>query len=113
MLRVALCVSFVSAVTLAKAAELETTHLFGFTFGSDVNAVGEREAESEAFGGFGKSAGTYSAISQALGVKFAPFRNFNIQPTIAVSRFEVSNVQGLDDRRQLSYEAAYWNCDTA
>ena len=48
MLRVALCVSFVSAVTLAKAAELETTHLFGFTFGSDVNAVGEREAESEA-----------------------------------------------------------------
>jgi hypothetical protein len=29
------------------AEELETTHLFGFTLGSDVNAVGEREAESE------------------------------------------------------------------
>ena len=67
MLRVALCVSCVLAVTLAKAAELETTHLFGFTFGSDVNAVGEREAESEAVGRFGKSAGTYGAISQALG----------------------------------------------
>ena len=106
MLRVALCVSFVSAVTLAKAAELETTHIFGFTFGSDVNAVGEKEAESEAVGGFGKSAGTYSAISQAVGVKFAPFQNFNIQPTVAVSRFDVSNVPGFDDRRQFAYEAA-------
>ena len=106
MLRVALCVSFVSAVTLAKAAELETTHLFGFTFGSDVNAVGEKEAESEAVGRFGKSAGTYGAISQALGVKFVPFQNFSIQPTVAVSRFDVSNVPGLDDRRQLAYEAA-------
>ena len=102
----ALCVSFVSAVTLAKAAELETTHIFGFTFGSDVNAVGEKEAESEAVGRFGKSAGAYGAISQALGVKFAPFQNFNIQPTVAVSRFDVSNVPGLEDRRQLAYEAA-------
>jgi hypothetical protein len=75
MLRAALCVSFVSVVTLAKAAELETTHIFGFTFGSDVNAVGEKEAESEAVGRFGKSAGTYSAISKALGVKFAPLRS--------------------------------------
>jgi hypothetical protein len=106
MLRMALCVSFVSAVTLAKAAELETTHIFGFTFGSDVNAVGEKEAESEAVGRFGKSAGAYGAISQALGVKFAPFQNFNIQPTVAVSRFDVSNVPGLEDRRQLAYEAA-------
>ena len=106
MLRVALCVSIVSSVTLAKADELETTHLFGFTFGSDVNAVGEKEAESEAVGRFGKSAGTYGAISQALGVKFAPFQAFTIQPTVAVSRFDVSNVPGLDDRRQLAYEAA-------
>jgi hypothetical protein len=59
MLRVALCVLCVGC-DLGKAAELETTHLFGFTFGSDVNAVGEREAESEAVGRFGKSAGTYS-----------------------------------------------------
>jgi hypothetical protein len=106
MRRVALCVAFVSAVTLAKAAELETTHLFGFTFGSDVNAVGEREAESEAVGRFGKTAGSYGATSQALGVKFVPFQNFSVQPTVAVSRFDISNVPGLEDRRQLSYQAA-------
>jgi hypothetical protein len=106
MLRLAICVFFASAVTLAEAAELETTHIFGFTFGSDVNAVGEKEAESEAVGRFGKSAGTHGAISQALGVKFAPFQNFNIQPTVAMSRFDVSNVPGLDGNRQLAYEAA-------
>jgi hypothetical protein len=93
-------------MTLAKAAELETTHLFGFTLGSDVNAVGEKEAESEAVGRFGKSAGTYSAISEALGVKFIPFQDFSIEPIVSAARFDVSGVPGLDDRRQFAYEAA-------
>jgi hypothetical protein len=106
MLRLALCVFFASAVTLAKAAELETTHLFGFTLGSDVNAVGEKEAESEAIGRFGKSTGTYNAISEALGVKFVPFQNFSVEPIVSASRFDISGVPGLDDRRQLAYEAA-------
>jgi hypothetical protein len=106
MLRLALCISFASLVTLAKAAELETTHLFGFTLGSDVNGVGEKEAESEAVGRFGKSAGTYGAMSEALGVKFVPLQNFTIEPTVSASRFDISNVPGLDDRRQSAYESA-------
>jgi hypothetical protein len=71
-----------------------------------VNAVGEREAESEAVGRFGKSAGRYGAMSQGLGVKFVPFQNLSVQPTVAISRFDISNVPGLEDKRQLSYEAA-------
>ena len=106
MLRLAFCVFFALAATTAKAAELETTHIFGFTLGTDVNAVGEKEAESEAVGRFGKSAGTYSAISEGLGVKFSPFQNFSIQPIVSASHFDVSNVLGLNDRRQLRYEAA-------
>jgi hypothetical protein len=106
MLRLALAVLFASVATLAKAAELETTHLFGFTVGSDVNAVGEREAESEAVGRFGKSAGTYSALSQGLGIKVIPFRDFSIEPMVSVARFDISGVPGLDDRRQFAYEAA-------
>jgi predicted alpha/beta hydrolase len=105
MLRLALGVLFASVATLARAAELETTHLFGFTLGSDVNAVGEKEAESEAFGRFGKSTGTYSALSQALGVKFIPVQNFSIEPVVSVTRFDISGVPGLDDRQQLTYEA--------
>jgi hypothetical protein len=105
MLRLALGILIASVPTLASAAELETTHLFGFTLGSDVNAVGEKEAESEAFGRFGKSTGTYSALSQALGVKFIPFQNFSIEPVVSVARFDISGVPGLNDRRQLAYEA--------
>jgi hypothetical protein len=106
MLRLVLGVLLASVATLAKAAELETTHLFGFTLGSDVNAVGEKEAESEAVGRFGKSTGTYSALSQALGVKVIPFQDFSIEPVISVARFDISGVPGLEDRRQLAYEAA-------
>jgi hypothetical protein len=103
---VVLGVLMASVATLAKAAELETTHLFGFTLGSDVNPVGEREAESETVGRFGKSPGTYSALSQALGVKLIPFQDFSIEPVISAARFDISGVPGLDDRRQLAYEAA-------
>jgi hypothetical protein len=106
MLRLVLGVLLASVATLAKAAELETTHLFGFTLGTDVNAVGEKEAESEAVGRFGKSTGTYSALSQGLGVKVIPFQDFSIEPVISVARFDISGVPGLDDRRQLAYEAA-------
>jgi hypothetical protein len=106
MLRLALVVFFVSVSTLAKAAELETTHLFGFTLGSDVNAVGEKEAESEGVGRFGKTGGTYSGLSQALGVKFIPFQDFSVEPIVSVARFDISGVAGLDDRRLFAYEAA-------
>src|SRR4051795_10405288 len=106
MLRLGLCAFFAFAVIPANANELETTHIFGFTLGTDVNPVGEKEAESEAVGRFGKTVGTYSAISEGLGVKFSPFQNFSIQPIVSVSQFNISNVVGLNDRRQLGYEAA-------
>src|ERR1700694_1602726 len=104
-MRLVLGVLLAIVATLAKAAELETTHLFGFTLGSDVNAVGEKEAESEAVGRFGKSKGTYNALSQAFGVKVIPFQNFSIEPLISAARFDISGVPGLDDRRQSAFEA--------
>jgi hypothetical protein len=106
MLRLALFLLFATAATLANAVELETTHLFGFTLGSDVNAVGEKEAESETVGRFGKTAGTYGVLSEALGIKFIPLQNLSLEPIISGARLDVSGVPGLDDRRQLAYEAA-------
>jgi hypothetical protein len=88
----------------AGAKDLETTHLFGFTLGSDVNDVGEREAESETFGRFGKGMGSYGAVSQALGVKFIPFRDFSIEPVASVVYHDFSGVPGLDDRRQVAFD---------
>jgi hypothetical protein len=89
----------------ASAEDLETTHLFGFTLGSDTNAVGEKEAEFETTGRFGKRAGSYSALSQFTGLKFTPVDNFTIEPGLSVSRYDISAVPGLDDRRQTEFEA--------
>jgi hypothetical protein len=88
-----------------RAAELETTHLFGFTLGSDVNDVGEKEAELENAGRFGKRDGSYGTVSSALGVKFIPFQNFSIEPGVSVAYHDISGVPGLDDRRQLAFES--------
>jgi hypothetical protein len=88
----------------ADAKDLETTHLFGFTLGSDVNDVGEKEAESETTGRFAKSGGTYTVVEQVFGVKFIPFQDFSIEPELGVARHDISNVSGFDDRRQLEFD---------
>jgi len=90
---------------VAGAEELETTHLFGFTVGSDVNNVGEKEAELENTGRFGKRAGTYAALSSELGVKFIPFDNFSIEPEVSFARHDISGVPGLDNQNQAAFDA--------
>ncbi|HEY7230057.1 MAG TPA: hypothetical protein VH558_06780 [Pseudolabrys sp.] len=98
----------VTALTLpavvANGKELETTHLFGFTLGSDVNDVGEKEAESETTGRFAESGGSYTAVEQVFGVKLIPFQDFSIEPELGVARHHISNVSGLDDRRQMQFD---------
>src|SRR5581483_1751947 len=96
----------ISLMTSAYAKdELETTHLFGFTQGTDVNDVGETEAESEGTGRFGKRAGSYAALSQEASIKFIPFRDFSVEPGLGVAYHDVSGVPGLDDRRQLAVQS--------
>lgn len=89
----------------AGAEELETTHLFGFTLGTDVNDVGEKEAELENTGLFGKSDGTYTAVSSELGVKFIPFHNFSIEPEVSLAYYDISGVPGLGDRDEATFDA--------
>jgi hypothetical protein len=92
------------APVLAHAEGLETTHLFGFTLGSDVNDVGEKEAEIEATGRFAKRDGSYSAVDKTLSVKFVPFQNFSIEPGLGVAYHDISGAPGLEDRRQLAFD---------
>jgi hypothetical protein len=89
----------------ASAKDLETTHLFGFTLGTDVNDVGEKEAELETTGRFAKHSGSYTALSQFAGLKLVPFDNFMIEPGISFSRHDIYGVPGFDDRRQSAFEA--------
>ena len=89
---------------VAGAEELETTHLFGFTLGADVNAVGEVEGESESIGRFAKRSGSYQAVSSELGLKFIPFENFSVEPEVSADYHGVSGVPGLDNRQDASFD---------
>jgi len=46
------------------AAEVDTEHLFGFTFGSSIGEKGEKELESETTLRAAKGSGTYAALAQ-------------------------------------------------
>jgi hypothetical protein len=89
---------------VATAETLETTHLFGFTLGTDVNNVGEVEGEVETIGRFGKSDGAYTVFSPTLGLKFIPLENVSIEPGIGVDHYNISGVPGLEDGRQLALD---------
>ena len=51
---------------VAHADAIDTEHLFGFTIGTDIGEVGEKEFESNTLSRLGKRAGSYSALSQSL-----------------------------------------------
>jgi len=65
--RALLLIAFALSPCAGYAEGLETTHIFGFTIGTDVNQVGEIEGEIESIGRFGKSAGTCAARSRDSG----------------------------------------------
>jgi hypothetical protein len=105
-------VALAAATNVARAGEIETEHLFGFTTGTSVNDVGEREIESEITDRFGKQAGSYNALSQTYEAKITPVENFRIGVATALAYYGVSGVSGLVDRQQttmqgLSFEARY------
>jgi hypothetical protein len=101
-LALAAAITFLPAIALGE--KLETTHLFGFTLGSDVNDVGEKEAESESTGRFGKGAGAYTVLSQELAVKFIPFQDFSIEPGVGAAYHDIYAVPGFDDRHQMDFD---------
>jgi hypothetical protein len=101
---VLLCPLLVLSARQIRAAEVETEHLFGFTTGSDVGKVGGKEVESETPGGFGKRAGSYAAISQFLEAKSTPVENLRVLAGVAFAHHDISDVRGLDDRRQTEFQ---------
>lgn len=83
----------------ARASDTDSEHLFGFTEGADIGKRGEREAETETIGRFGKSAGSFGAITQNDQVKAVPFANFRIGANLALAWFDISGVPGLSDQQ--------------
>lgn len=105
-------VALAAMTNVARAEDIETEHLFGFTTGTSVNDAGEREIESEITDRFGKQAGSYNALSQTYEAKITPVDNFRIGAATALAYYGISGVPDLADRQQtalrgLSFEARY------
>jgi hypothetical protein len=93
----------------ARAADIDTEHLFGFTTGSDVGKSGELEIENETAGGFGKQAGSYAALSHTVEAKFTPVDNFRVGVATALAYFDITGVPGLGDRQQSGLQGVSFN----
>jgi hypothetical protein len=89
--------------TAARSTSIETEHLFGFTIGSDVGEVGEREIEGSVTGRFAKRTGTYNAASSTLSAEFVPLPNLRTEFTGAVIGYDVAGVSGLTDQRYAAF----------
>jgi hypothetical protein len=103
--RAAICLLLASAFAPAptRAEPIETEHLFGFTIGSDVGDVGEKELEGSVTGRFGKRAGTYDAGSGTMSMEYVPFANLRTELTASVNSYDISGVSGLSDQRYTAF----------
>ena len=88
--------------TAAHPAPIDTEHLFGFTIGSDVGELGEREIEGSATGRFAKRTGTYNAASGTLSAESVPMPNLRAEITGAVVSYDIAGVSGLADQRYVA-----------
>jgi hypothetical protein len=109
---IVLFATVLSMTVVVQASDVDTEHLFGFTTGSDIGDVGEKEVESETTGRFGKRSGSYGALSQIFEFKYTPVDNFRVFGGVGLAYYDISGVPGLDNRRQgmfqgLSLGAAY------
>jgi hypothetical protein len=95
-----------------KTGEVDTEHMFGFTEGSDIGEKGETEFEADSTGRFGRLGGSYNNAATALEAKYSFSDRFRLSAVATVAYYDISGVNGLDDRRQgalqsVSFDARY------
>jgi hypothetical protein len=86
------------------AGAVETTHIFGFTAGSDVGD--DPEAEMETTARLGKRTGSYAGLFNTFEARYTPIKNLRVGPTLTVSRHSISGVSGLADTQQTHLQGA-------
>lgn len=108
----AACGTAYAGKAAAKAADVDTEHLFGFTEGSDIGEAGERELESDTTLRSGKTTGAFNDTASELEFKYTAFESFRISAAATLAYYDIGGVTGMDDRRQgslqsLSFDARY------
>jgi hypothetical protein len=91
------------ASSAVHAGDVDTQFLFGFTQGSDVGELGEKEIESETVGRFGKAEGSYAALTSELRAELVPLENFRFEVGAIVNYSSISSVSGFDDRNEVQF----------
>jgi hypothetical protein len=98
-----LAIAPMTIATGARGTTIETEHLFGFTIGSDVGDVGERELEGSVTGRHSKRTGTYGAAEGTLSAEFVPIPNLRTEITGAGIGYDVTGVGGFTDQRYAAF----------
>ena len=98
--RVAVLALLVWAPLPIHAGEIDTEHLFGFTIGTDIGEVGEKEIEGQTTGRFGKRDGSYTGLTLMLSAEFTPMQNLRLEFSATSIYHDIAEVTGLADRRQ-------------
>jgi hypothetical protein len=99
----ALVLLLLLAPSALQAGDVDTQFLFGFTQGSDVGELGEKEIESETVGRFGKADGSYAALTSELRAELVPLGNFRFEVGAIVNYSSISGVSGFDDRNDVQF----------
>jgi len=86
------------------ARDIDSEHLFGFTEGSDIGERGEREAEADSTGRFGKGGGSYAALSTAFEAKYTATDYFRVGMSATLAAYNLSGVPGFDDRNAVTVQ---------
>ena len=74
----------------AAASAVETTHIFGFTAGSDVGDDPEIEMENTAR--LGKRTESYKGFLSTFEARLTPIKNLRLGPTLTFSRYDIAGV---------------------
>jgi hypothetical protein len=93
-----------AAVPTFILADDDTEYHFGFTAGTSVGEVGEKEIQSRLTGRFGKSAGHYNMVSNKLEAEYVPMRDFSLSLGTYFTHHHIAGVPGLDDRRNGAFD---------
>jgi hypothetical protein len=105
----AVCGAAYAGNEAAKAADVDTEHLFGFTEGSDIGEAGERELESDSTFRSGKTTGAFNDTASELEFKYTAFENFRIAAAATLGYYDIGGVSGMDDRRDATLQSLSLN----
>src|SRR5262245_33703299 len=74
---------------------IDSEHIFGFTEGSDIGSKGEKELKNETTLRSGKAAGSFTAVTSDIELKYTLLDNFRLSAGANLGYFDVSGVPGI------------------